>query len=327
MLNMTTNSVNPTEERRSDSEMKRQWRTILFISLLASMIVLAGCQLGNRSATPKASSKTASKVVKPTVPTVNYISLPTAERAKVIFAFKGIQDTGSTDTSGKTGTVSMTVTNHTRKSVRFDRSKFTISAPANANVTSRLTGAFNVKPGKTRQIHNIFSHVNTQYFVSAGTFLYLDQHYPLAYTYNTFSDDGVTSANLKDKKVVAINTPQAAQSQESSTPDNTTAASSSSATSTASSAAQSSPTTANTASSTQATIITNGDQAKALMAHAFAVMEETLTVTPVNGGWQVTSNVTPLLSAVVHPDGSATYSDGTTQSYAENSAPTNNGHP
>lgn len=326
MLNASYDLGNPTEERRSDSEMKRQWRTILFISLLASMIVLAGCQLGNRSATPKARSKTASKVVKPTVPTVNYISLPTAERAKVIFAFKGIQDTGSTDTSGETGTVSMTVTNHTRKSIRFDRSKFKISAPANANVASKLTGFFNVKPGKTRQIHNIFNHVNTQYFISAGTFLYLDQHYPLAYTYNTFSDDGVTSANLKDKKVIAINTPHAAQNQESSTTDNT-AASSSSATNTASSAAQSSSTAANTANSTQAAIITNGDQAKALMAHAFAVMEETLTVTPVNGGWQVTSNVTSLLSAVVHPDGSATYSDGTTQSYAENSAPTNNGHP
>lgn len=197
--------------------MKRRSVLLLF-SLLVGVFVMTGCQLIHKNGTPK--TNTTSKISKQTVPEVYYTDLSKADRAKLIFAFKANEDSTGDPTPGEDDTIRMAVTNRTNKIVQFDRSKFMIFEDAEDKKVSKLTGLLTVRPGETKKVTEIFSHVNDQYLVGAGIFLYLNQHYPLAYTYYAFRKDGVTSANLKDKKLIKINTPhQESQSSSASSDD------------------------------------------------------------------------------------------------------------
>lgn len=302
--------------------MKRRSVLLLFC-LVVAVFVLTGCQLIHKNETQK--STDTSKISKQTVSEVYYTDLSKADRAKFNFAFKATEDSTGAPNPGEEDTIRMAVTNHTNKIVQFDRSKFMIFADAEHKKVSKLTGLLTVKPGETKKITEIFDHVNGQFLVGAGIFLYLNQHYPLAYTYYAFRKDGVTSANLTDKKLIKINTPHQ-ESQESSQGD---ARSSTQSANDSSSSSQENDEAAgnSTAGSTQSTVITNAAQAIALMAHADSVIADTLTAKPVAGGWLVTQKETGALTCTVHPDGSATWDDGTTQSYAELSAPTTSGNP
>lgn len=316
---------------KEDQQMKKMWRATLFVGLLVGIIALAGCQLFNKKAAPKAIPTATSKVAKPTVPEVNYTSLSTGDRAKVTFTFKANKNSDSAQAS-----VAMTVTNQTSKTVQFDRSKFIISINPDTTVASKLTGLLALKPGKSKQLSNVFSQVSDQYFSGAGIFLYLNQHYPLAYTYNASSQDGATSANLKDKEVIALNTPQTKSTQTAAPANSSSAANGNSVNNTASSVANNS--SANTTnpvrsaaqssaavSSTPAAVINNSTEAITLIAHSLAADPGGFTATPVTSGWRVTFkpafNFSPL-DVIVHPDGSATYSDGTTRTFAQLYAPT-----
>lgn len=71
-------------------------------------------------------------------------------------------------------------------------------------------------------------------------------------------------------------------------------------------------------------VINSADDAARLVAHAMAAEDSLYHATPVAGGFEV---VRPDMNqkAFVHYDGSVTWDDGTTQPYAEVSAPEDNG--
>lgn len=197
--------------------MKRRSVLLLF-SLLVSAFILTGCQLIHQTGTQN--STATSKTSKQNSSEVYYTDLSKADRAKFNFAFKATEDSAGAPNPSEEDTIRMAVTNHTNRIVQFDRSKFMIFQDAEHKKVSKLTGLLTVKPGETRKITEIFDHVNDQFLVSSGIFLYLNQHYPLAYTYYAFRKDGVTSANLKDKKLIKINTPhQESQSSSASSDD------------------------------------------------------------------------------------------------------------
>lgn len=99
-----------------------------------------------------------------------------------------------------------------------------------------------------------------------------------------------------------------------------TAAASSSA---ASASANSSSNASSTANSTDQRVIKGPNDAARLVAHAMAASDDLFHATPANGGFVVTQRGMSDKS-FVHYDGSVTWSDGTTQPYAQVSAPENN---
>lgn len=79
--------------------------------------------------------------------------------------------------------------------------------------------------------------------------------------------------------------------------------------------------------SSQANVITTPEDAAALVTHAMSVNPDIYHATPTNGGFLVTRDDMPDQSAIVHYDGSITWSNGETQSYSTAAATTYNGGP
>lgn len=134
------------------------------------------------------------------------------------------------------------------------------------------------------------------------------------------------TAIAKGKKAPAVPTASTSSSKSSAATSSSSTPAASSSAASSSAAASSAPaqsSSAAAASSTQQPVIANAQRAVELFAHAMAVMPGTLKATPVAGGWKVepTVNPAPGFSGVVHPDGSITWQDGTTSSFAEVSKP------
>ncbi|WP_054749553.1 hypothetical protein [Lacticaseibacillus thailandensis] len=173
--------------------------------------------------------------------TVYYHQLNTAERKEVTFAFQASSDTTAADSGQAQNapspyTVDMQVTNKSDKTVKLDESKIVWLMP-NSDVdpvTSDKTRVLTIKPNTSKNVVGLFSDFNNQNFVDTGAFCYLNLDYKLAYSYRAYKDGGVTSKNLTDKKLIAMNTPDddnssdtdsAADSSIESTPGEDTSAS------------------------------------------------------------------------------------------------------
>ena len=81
------------------------------------------------------------------------------------------------------------------------------------------------------------------------------------------------------------------------------------------------------ASSSSNAVIKTPQDAAALVTHAMSVAPDIYHATPTNGGFMVTRDDMPDQSAIVHYDGSITWSNGDTQSYDSAAATTYNGGP
>lgn len=189
------------------------------ISITAAALLLVACGSKNSSDSSKASSAKSSKVSsshkpspKVTTKPVDYQQLIKADQAKVKFAFQADSDEDQTDT------VDLQVTNQSAKNVKLDEAKIVWTkvgqeaAPVHADQTKSIT----VKPHKTRTVTKLFSNFASQNLAGAGAFCYQNADHKLAYSYQAFKDGGVTSANLTDQQLIAMNTASSSASQASS---------------------------------------------------------------------------------------------------------------
>ncbi|WP_461223816.1 hypothetical protein [Lacticaseibacillus suihuaensis] len=141
---------------------------------------------------------------------MSYHQLPKVDRDKVFFRFKATQDS-SEATSGTNGQgdspcfVDMEVTNKTEKKVTLDTSKILLYESQEDPEKPEVSKTLIIAPGKSKMIERIFDNMNPQYFVGGGTFIYLSNEFPLAYTYMAFKGNGSTSDSLKDKEAIAQN--------------------------------------------------------------------------------------------------------------------------
>ncbi|MFD1485997.1 hypothetical protein ACFQ5J_12265 [Lacticaseibacillus baoqingensis] len=178
----------------------------------------------SKSSAVASSREKKKETVKITSQTVYYHQLTKADRDKVTFAFQGISDTTKAE-SGQVYTVpspysvDMQVTNKSNKTIKLDESKIVwLAIGQNVDpTTSDKEKILTVKPNKTQNVVGLFSDFNGQNFVDAGAFCYLNSDFKLAYSYLAYKDGGVTSKNLTDKKLIAMNTPSATNDEASQT--------------------------------------------------------------------------------------------------------------
>lgn len=97
--------------------------------------------------------------------------------------------------------------------------------------------------------------------------------------------------------------------------------------SSASSSSNSNQNQAAKASSSSEAVIKTPQDAAALVTHAMSVDPDIYHARPINGGFLVSRDDMPDQDAVVHYDGSITWSNGDTQSYDSAAATTYNGGP
>ncbi|WP_262316796.1 hypothetical protein [Lacticaseibacillus parakribbianus] len=189
------------------------------VVLALSLILLAGCSAHRTSNAEKlrqASQSSEPKLVhkkssaRRETKTVSYHQLSKVDRDKVFFRFKATQDS-SEATSGTNGQgdspcfVDMEVTNKTEKKVTLDTSKILLYESQQDPEKPAVSKTLTIAPGKSKMVERIFDNMNPQYFVGGGTFIYLSNEFPLAYTYMAFKGNGSTSDSLKDKEVIAKN--------------------------------------------------------------------------------------------------------------------------
>ncbi|MFD1484528.1 hypothetical protein ACFQ5J_04685 [Lacticaseibacillus baoqingensis] len=208
------------------------------VLLVATIFALTGCAAHRTSNADKLQQSRAAKSsavassqekkkesVKITSKTVYYHQLTKADRDKVTFAFQAFSDTskaesGQLKNAPSPFTVDMQVTNKSNKTVKLDESKVVwLEIVQNGDpITSDKAKTITIKPNQTRNVVELFSDFNNQNFVDAGAFCYLNSDYKLAYSYLAYKQGGVTSKNLTDKKLIAMNTPSSATSNEQAQP-------------------------------------------------------------------------------------------------------------
>jgi uncharacterized protein YcfL len=176
----------------------------------------------SKSSAVASSREKKKETVKITSKTVYYHQLTKADRNKVTFAFQATSDTtkaesGQVYNAPSPYTVDMQVTNKSNKTVKLDESKVVWLAITQKvdPTTSDKEKTITIKPNKTQNVVGLFSDFNSQNFVDAGAFCYLNSDYKLAYSYLAYKDGGVTSKNLSDKKLISMNTPSATNSEPS----------------------------------------------------------------------------------------------------------------
>lgn len=208
--------------------MKRFIRLICLCFL--GLIVLSGCDLpgqfvgknpfaagtsapGHHIASKASSVKKSSNQPK----AISYSDASAEITRNIHFSFKAEED----DTTGlKVGVIyiiTMTVENDSSTPIIFDKSKFLLVAhdwPENKK--SAKSGKIQLDSGGKTTIHSLFTKVSGQSLVGPGIFVYLSLQHPLAYSYNCFESGGVTSNNLKDKKLIKMNAPKQTNSASSS---------------------------------------------------------------------------------------------------------------
>ncbi|WP_262316145.1 hypothetical protein [Lacticaseibacillus parakribbianus] len=189
------------------------------IVLALSIILIAGCsahRASNAEKLQQASRSSESKLVhkrssaKKETKAVSYHQLSKVDRDKVFFRFKATQDS-SEATSGTNGQgdspcfVDMEITNKTEKKVTLDTSKILLYESQQDPEKPAVSKILTIAPGKSKMVERIFDNMNPQYFVGGGTFIYLSNEFPLAYTYMAFKGNGSTSDSLKNKEAIEHN--------------------------------------------------------------------------------------------------------------------------
>ncbi|MCI2172217.1 hypothetical protein [Schleiferilactobacillus perolens] len=195
----------------------KQFIRVISLCLLG-LVFLSGCDLPGQfvgknpfaartsTSAQHISAKTAS--VKKTSPkAVVYTDASAQVTQKIHFAFKAEQDETAGLKVGVFFIVTMTVKNESNTPIIFDSSKFIMSGSDwPETIRSAKSKKIQLNPGNKTIINNLFEKVGGQTLEGPGVFAYLNRQHPLAYVYNSFKPGGVTSDNLKDPKLIKLNT-------------------------------------------------------------------------------------------------------------------------
>ncbi len=177
---------------------------------IAALLVLSGCGAKQHDDSQASSS---SRTSTQQVTKVAYQNLGAKQRKQLRFRFQAKSDGGS-DTLYN---VNARITNKTKHAVTFNRAKFFIDRTADGDkIKSAATGRVTVQPGKHVDLKELFIDVNVSVFRSAGTFYYLNKHFPLAYTYHAHQGNGSTSNSLQDNEAKAVQSQAASNTSSSS---------------------------------------------------------------------------------------------------------------
>lgn len=137
-------------------------------------------------------AKNSSNVSTPKVEKIFYENLNSKDKKKMVFKFKENQDETRDNTADTVYIVSMKVKNQTKKSVKFDKSKFLIFVNEQVKFKSSKKGILNIKPGKSVTIHQLFENIPEQALVGGGSqFIYLNKN-------NKLSDANFAIKNKND---------------------------------------------------------------------------------------------------------------------------------
>ncbi|AVK60785.1 hypothetical protein C5Z25_03030 [Lactobacillus sp. CBA3605] len=239
----------------------------LAVMVIGSVWLLVGCSFKHSGAlmTKKATTKTATKTE-----TVYYQNLTKGDKAKVKFKFKLDQDETKDNYADPVYVVSMKVTNGSKKTIKFNRTKFVFILDGDKKL-SKKRGVLKVKAGQTQSVDQLFTTIPEQSTLGSGIIEYLNKANKLAYA--DFKNGVAKSSNLKNKKLIAANKSVSGYSDEETTTDSSTDADDDASTTTdeASNSETSTGTRGTAASSSSASSSTGltEDQAKAALIAAF----------------------------------------------------------
>ncbi|AKP67811.1 hypothetical protein [Companilactobacillus ginsenosidimutans] len=154
-------------------------KIIWFVGLVV-LLVLSGCSADNSNSSNNSSNKSTTTK---SASTKYYQNLSKADKKNVKFTFKQAQDETSDNIADPVFIVSMTVNNKTDKSIKFDLSKFIVYADETHKTTSAKSGTLTLKPGRKKEVNQLFEGVGEQSLVGGGSyFIYLNLDNKLADT-------------------------------------------------------------------------------------------------------------------------------------------------
>ncbi|AVK63388.1 hypothetical protein C5Z26_04400 [Lactobacillus sp. CBA3606] len=246
--------------------MRRKFELVVMV--IGSVLLLVGCSFKRSGAlmTKKTATKTAAKTE-----TVYYQNLTKADKAKVNFKFKLDQDETKDNYADPVYVVSMKVTNRSKKTIKFNRTKFVFILNDDKKL-SKKRGVLKVKAGQTESVDQLFTTIPEQSTLGDGIIEYLNKTNKLAYA--DFKNGVAKSSNLKNKKLIAANKSVSGYSDEETATDSSTDSDDDSSTTTdeASSSETSTGTRGTADSSSSSASSSTGlteDQAKAALTAAF----------------------------------------------------------
>lgn len=265
------------------------------IIVLVCVGLLAGCTQKSKQSETANKQITSNKVT--SVKSVYYQNLSKADKEKIRFDFTIDADDTQDNVADPVYVVSMKITNHTQKIIKFEQSKFVYLFETDKALSKR-NGSLSIKPNQTQKVNQLFEQVPEQATVGTGIIEYLNKDNKLAYA--DFKNSKVSSDSLNSTKLIAMNKSVTGSNSDQSTDSESSESSSvdSETDSTSSSEVEASSTSRLTE-----------EQAKVLLAKAFEdadsfggyTIDELSTIKGSTGGW---SFVNPDgLSWFVSPDG------------------------
>jgi len=172
-------------------------KKFLGIMLLGFVIVLSGCSLNQGYLSKKASANKTSMTK-----TAYYQKLGEQEKKKVSFSFTIDPDETKDTVADYSYVVSMKVTNHGQKNLKFDQSKFIYLLPDD-KVYSEKSGILLVKKGQTKTVNQLFEDIPEQGTLGQGILEYLNRDNELAFA--EFKDGKASSKNLSNSNLIEQN--------------------------------------------------------------------------------------------------------------------------
>lgn len=144
--------------------MKKSFILIMGLFLLA---MITGC------------SNTPSNMTQPQKIGTPYQKLNKTNQSKLHFIFQTQQLKQSTNNNLKYN-ISIEISNYTKKTVRFDKSKFGIYTAQKNTVKSKKHGSLVLKPNQTKTINKLMINISEKDLVGGSYFIYLNKDHKLA---------------------------------------------------------------------------------------------------------------------------------------------------
>jgi len=176
------------------------YKRLTGIVALMCIGLLAGCAQKSKQPETARKQTTSNKVT--SVKSVYYQNLSKADKEKIRFDFTIDADDTQDNVADPVYVVSMKITNHTHKTIKFEQTKFIYLYDVD-KVQSTHNGTLSVKTNQTKKINQLFEKVPEQATIGSGIIEYLNKDNKLAYA--DFKNDRASSDNLKDTKLIAMN--------------------------------------------------------------------------------------------------------------------------